>query len=85
MSNDPGNEPKNRPETLAARALGWIDPATGAVSPPIQRSRSASAENPCSNTVIGLGAREGINPIDPRPAASIGGMESNQAASSLAS
>jgi len=33
-----GNEPKNRPETLAARALGWIDPATGAVSPPVQPS-----------------------------------------------
>ncbi|MBL8703797.1 MAG: aminotransferase class I/II-fold pyridoxal phosphate-dependent enzyme [Rhodospirillales bacterium] len=38
MTHDPGNEPKNRPETLAARALGWIDPGTGAVSPPIQPS-----------------------------------------------
>jgi cystathionine gamma-synthase len=38
MSHDLGNEPKNRPETLAARALGWIDPASGAVSPPVQPS-----------------------------------------------
>lgn len=38
MGHDKGNEPKNRPETLAARALGWIDPATGAVSPPVQPS-----------------------------------------------
>ena len=31
-------EPRLRPETLAAQALGWDDPASGAIVPPIQPS-----------------------------------------------
>src|SRR5262249_34461078 len=29
---------KHRPETLAARALGWVDPASGSVRPPLYSS-----------------------------------------------
>ena len=32
------NEASPRPETLAAQALGWEEPATGAIVPPIHPS-----------------------------------------------
>jgi cystathionine gamma-synthase len=38
MTQDPSNQPKHRPETLAAQALGWIDRASGSVAPPVYPS-----------------------------------------------
>jgi cystathionine gamma-synthase len=35
MSDDAPDTPPLRPETLAAQGLGWIEPVTGAVTPPI--------------------------------------------------
>lgn len=84
MSDDAKDPDGVAPETLAAQALGWIEPATGALTPPIHAATTYARD--ARYELIGRGSySRADNPGYAQAEALIAGLEQAPAAALFAS